>query len=163
MQRMGQEIFQGEQDKGQAQKQVDELNRQIVQAQQAQQRLAENAREKLHGLTEEIGKREQEISELTESIRAKDYQMAKVSVTEHLSREENKSFQEQMQRKDRQISDLQKELHDLRRKLDEVVMTRMSEGTAQLEIQHLKADNERLIGLLSQTKEFEQFEKLSTQ
>ena len=40
-------------------------------------------------------------------------------------------------------------------------MTRKSEGTALLEIQHYKADNERLVAMLSQTKEFEQFGRLA--
>lgn len=40
-------------------------------------------------------------------------------------------------------------------------MTRMSEGTALLEIDHFKADNERLVQMLSQTKEFQNFGKLA--
>ena len=40
-------------------------------------------------------------------------------------------------------------------------MTRKSEGTALLEIQHYKADNERLVAMLSQTKEFENFGRLA--
>lgn len=40
-------------------------------------------------------------------------------------------------------------------------MTRKSEGTALLEIQHYKADNERLVAMLSQTKEFESFGRLA--
>jgi len=34
---------------------------------------------------------------------------------------------------------------ETRRRLDEVVMTRKSEGTALLQIEHFKADNERLV------------------
>jgi hypothetical protein len=40
-------------------------------------------------------------------------------------------------------------------------MTRKSEGTALLEIEHYKADNERLVKMLSQTKEFQNFGKLA--
>lgn len=40
-------------------------------------------------------------------------------------------------------------------------MTRKSEGTALLEIEHFKADNERLVQMLAQTKEFEAFGKLA--
>jgi hypothetical protein len=40
-------------------------------------------------------------------------------------------------------------------------MTRKSEGTALLEIEHYKADNERLVQMLSLTKEFGAFGKLA--
>ena len=40
-------------------------------------------------------------------------------------------------------------------------MTRKSEGTALLEIEHFKADNERLVQMLAQTKEFSAFGKLA--
>jgi len=40
-------------------------------------------------------------------------------------------------------------LYETRKKLDEVVMTRKSEGTALLEIEHFKADNERLVQMLA--------------
>lgn len=40
-------------------------------------------------------------------------------------------------------------------------MTRKSEGTALLEIEHYKADNERLVQMLASTKEFSAFGKLA--
>ena len=63
----------------------------------------------------------------------------------HIESGEIKSQQDQLAKKDKQIQDLQKELDETRRRLDEVVMTRKSEGTALLEIEHYKADNERLV------------------
>jgi len=68
---------------------------------------------------------------------------------------------EQLAKKDRQIADLQADLAETRRRLDDVVMTRKSEGTALLEIEHFKADNERLVQMLAQTKEFAAFGKLA--
>lgn len=43
-------------------------------------------------------------------------------------------MKEELQKKDRIVNELQRELEDTRRKLDQVVMTRKSEGTALLEI-----------------------------
>lgn len=40
-------------------------------------------------------------------------------------------------------------------------MTRKSEGTALLNIEHYKTDNERLIAMLSQTEEFKNFGTLA--
>lgn len=41
--------------------------------------------------------------------------------------------------------------------LDEALLGRKSEGTALLQAEHFRQDNERLIKLLAQTKEFENF------
>ena len=60
-----------------------------------------------------------------------------------------------------EIEQLKQQLEETQRKLDEVVMTRKSEGTALLEIEHYKADNERLVQMLAQTKEFSAFGKLA--
>ena len=50
-----------------------------------------------------------------------------------------------IERQREEIEELKKRLEETQRKLDEVVMTRKSEGTALLEIEHYKADNERLV------------------
>ena len=49
----------------------------------------------------------------------------------------------------------------MRRQLDNVVITRKAEGTALLELEHYKMDNDRLISLLSQTDKFENFGKFA--
>jgi hypothetical protein len=68
-----------------------------------------------------------------------------MNVVNHLDSQELKTLNETIAKKDKQIFDLQTELAETRRRLDEVVMTRKSEGTALLEIEHFKADNERLV------------------
>lgn len=56
---------------------------------------------------------------------------------------------------------MREEVEKLKKGMDEVVMTRKAEGTALLEIEHYKVDNERLIQMLSSTKEFERFGELA--
>lgn len=87
--------------------------------------------------------------------------MAKIAVTEKNLRDEGRMQAEVLAQRDRQISELQRDLEETKRRLDEVVMMRKSEGTALLEIQHYKADNERLIAMLAQTKEFAHFGRLA--
>ena len=91
----------------------------------------------------------------------RDDTVAKIAVAEKNLREDARLQMEMLAAKDKQIASLQKELEEAKRRLDEVVMTRKSEGTALLEIQHYKADNERLIAMLSQTKEFAHFGRLA--
>lgn len=47
----------------------------------------------------------------------------------------------QTKNKDQLIKDLDQELRETKAKLDEVIRTRKSEGTALLEVDHLKLDN----------------------
>ena len=70
-------------------------------------------------------------------------------VVNHVDTREMRTMQDELDKKDALIGDLRRELEETRRRLDEVVMTRKSEGTALLEIEHFKADNERLIQMLA--------------
>lgn len=119
------------------------------------------ARAKLGQLQSDISAREAEIRRLSGDIARREGELAKMHVVNHVDVNEMRSQQDELERKDAQIADLKKELEETRRKLDEVVMTRKSEGTALLEIEHFKADNERLIQMLAQTKEFAEFGKLA--
>ena len=55
------------------------------------------------------------------------------------------------------MRELEEENKNLKANLDNVVITRKAEGTALLELEHYKLDNERLVGLLSKTEKFENF------
>lgn len=46
--------------------------------------------------------------------------------------------------------------------LDDTVLNRKSEGTALLQSEHYKADNQRLVKLLASTKEFANFGEFAT-
>ncbi|CDW83586.1 UNKNOWN [Stylonychia lemnae] len=143
-------------------RQADALAKQAEHAQMTQTKVQSEAQKKLFQLQNEINSRENEINKLSLNLREKDASLTKLVVTEKINRVENKEYRDLLQRKDQSIKQLQLELEDAKRKLDEIVMTRKSEGTALLEIHHYKADNERLIAMLSQTKEFENFGKLAS-
>ena len=140
-----------------AEKQVEQLGKQTKFCEMTQTKVQELAREKLGMLQVEINRREDDITQLRSQILMKDNHLSKLQVTEYLTREDNKTVQGVLAKKDRELEALQQELQDTRRKLDEVVMTRKAEGTALLQIEHYKADNERLVQMLAQTKEFANF------
>lgn len=76
-------------------------------------------------------------------------------------------FSSQLLEKDEIIKSLQTEVQDLKQQVSEVqgkkfvnpLAQRKSEGTALLEIEHIKADNDRLVKLLHKTKEYKNFGK----
>ena len=124
-------------------------------------RTREVARERLAVLQHEINRREDEIAQLHTQISRKDHSLARIQVSEELNREDNRSKGAMLGVKEREVEELRRELELTRRQLDEVVMTRKAEGTALLEIDHYKADNERLVQMLSKTQEFHNFGKLA--
>jgi hypothetical protein len=69
----------------------------------------------------------------------------------HVETREMRTMQDELDKKYALIGDLRSEIEETCRRLDEVVMTRKSEGTALLEIEHFKADNERMIQMLALT------------
>jgi chromosome segregation ATPase len=118
------------------------------------------ARDKLSILGGEIAVKESEISNLKDILRNKIDQVAKVEVTEQYERKENSDLHEEVERKNRTIQNMQRELDETKKKLDEVVMGRRAEGTTLLGIEHYKTDNERLLNMLASTKEFAEFGKI---
>jgi len=61
--------------------------------------------------------------------------------------------------KEEEIVKLKSEIQDLKQQLAEVQAARKSEGTALLEVEHIRADNDRLVKLLQKTKEYKGFGK----
>lgn len=59
--------------------------------------------------------------------------------------------------KDQEIRELKQKLFETQKQLDQVVLGRKSEGTALLQAEHYKLDNERLLKLLASTNEFKNF------
>ena len=64
--------------------------------------------------------------------------------------------------KDQLIADLKQKLFETQRELDQVVLSRKSEGTALLQVEHYKQDNDRLIKLLASTDKFKNFAEFAT-
>lgn len=112
-------------------------------------------------MSKEILYREDEISRLSKVITAKDSSLSHLQVAESWNREGNRQLDGTIRSKDQTIKELTRELEDVKKKLDEVVMQRKSEGTALLEVEHFKTDNQRLIKLLSQTEEYKNFGELA--
>jgi hypothetical protein len=94
-------------------------------------------------------------------LRNKIDHVAKVEVTEQYERRENADLHDEVERKNLTIKNMQIELDETKKKLDEVVMGRRAEGTTLLGIEHYKTDNERLLNMLASTKEFAEFGKIA--
>jgi hypothetical protein len=64
--------------------------------------------------------------------------------------------------KNEQITNLNQKLFQTQKMLDEAILERKSQGTALLQADHFRLDNERLIKLLASTKEYANFGEFAT-
>jgi len=78
-------------------------------------------------------------------------------VSDSLNKHQVKKLKASGDDKDQQITELKQKLFETQKMLDEALLTRKSEGTALLQVEHFKADNARLVKLLASTKEFANF------
>jgi hypothetical protein len=124
-------------------------------------KVQELARDKQAQMQSDIGAREDEIARIRREIGAREAELTKMHVVNHIESAQIQRDQGLIEGQRAQIEELKRELEETRRQLDTVVMTRKSEGTALLEIEHYKADNERLVSMLATTKEFSAFGKLA--
>lgn len=137
--------------------------------------LERKLKEQKEGHDDFIGKAQNKINDFQNEISSKEEELASMRARLHQKAEELKvaeigavTNQNKAQRvisdsnkKDQEISSLKQEIKQLKQELMESQATRKSEGTALLEIEHIKADNERLVKLLKGTKEYKQFGKFA--
>ena len=105
----------------------------------------------------EINSREDELAGLRARLhnKAEELKIAEIGmITNHTKALD--TFKE-LESKSSIAENLQKELARVKQELAEVQVTRKSEGKAILEIEHLRADNDRLVKLLKKTKEYKSF------
>ena len=141
----------------------------------AQQQL-DAAREELIKSKQLLRAREATISEQERTIRGLEDQAKQATLpaqyigaarevpshTAHfIERQQLEKLQQELRQKTLRIDELEAKLHTHQHTVDGLFLSKRSEGTLLLEIEHLKADNQRLVGLLKQTEEFKDFSELA--
>lgn len=124
--------------------------------------MADQTRERLHVLQREITYREQEVQDLRHKIKQKEMQTDAALVSDKLNRHNVAKLKGESDHKDQQIMELQDKLAECQRALDQMTLQRKSEGSALLQNEHYKLDNERLIKLLGSTEQYSNFAELAT-
>ena len=116
---------------------------------------------KFEGYQDEINAKEEEIAAMRARLhhKAEELKVAEIGALTNLNKAQ--VYNNHLQDKDQEISKLKDEIQELKQKLIETQATRKSEGTALLEIEHVKADNDRLIKLLQKTNEYKSFGKFA--
>lgn len=117
----------------------------------------EKSRAKVNTYQNEINYREREIKKLGLIVEDKENVVTQTAV-------DNDRMHRQVKSKDAQIADNNREIEALKTRvqgqeaeIDALKQRQRSEGTVFLELEHFKADNERLIKLLNSTPEYKEF------
>lgn len=108
-------------------------------------------------MQKEISYREDEIARLQNKVKDREHHVDAALVSNSITKNQVARLTVQADEKEQQIAELKKKLFDTQKLLDDALLGRKSEGTALLEAEHFRKDNERLIKLLAQTKEFANF------
>ena len=111
----------------------------------------------MNTLQKEISYREGEISDLQSKVREREVHCDAALVSDTLNKHNINHLESQVVDKDQQIVELKKKLFETQKMLDDAVLGRKSEGTALLQAEHFRQDNDRLVKLLASTKEFANF------
>lgn len=162
MQHLGEKLIQ----RDQASQKLDEMYRQLenklVNKDMQQRQILDQTSGHLNDLQKEITYRETEISQLRNKIKDREAHCDAALVSNALNKHSIKQMQDKAADTDQQVADLRQKLFDTQKALDEAVLDRKSQGTALLQAEHYKQDNDRLIKLLASTKEFANFGEFAT-
>ena len=90
--------------------------------------------------------------------REREADVAKIS--DAFSKQSADTMRAELDVKNQRIAVLEATLFETQKQLDEVVLSRKSEGTAQLQAEHYKVENERLLKMLADTDKYASFSQL---
>jgi hypothetical protein len=119
--------------------------------------VVDKSRFKVNSYQREIDVREEEIGRLKNQLMNKDDAIKVISVAQERFKQQTMELEEEVQRKAIMIRTMGTSIKDGEKAVDSLSLNRRAEGTALLEVEHLKADNARLVRLLKSTKEFKNF------
>lgn len=105
----------------------------------------------------EVDNKEEELASLRARLhnKAEELKVAEIGALTNHNRANN--FGIEMVEREEEVIQLKNEIQNLKQQLVEVQATRKSEGTALLEVEHIRADNDRLVKLLRKTEEYKSF------
>ena len=145
------------QDKMQVQNQAITLDKYLKEVHRDKDQFERDAVHRFDGLQREINYRESEITKLNTQLVIKERTVGQALVSDHLSKVNEQELSKEFQKKTKEAKTLEEQLREAHKRIDELVMQRKAEGTTQLQIEHYKQDNKRLIDLLSTTDKFKNF------
>ena len=108
-------------------------------------------------LQREISFRQAEIGKLKSEISQRQGETASANVASNANLQRTSDLEHSLLAKENLIRQKDNDLVRIKSDYDKMLMTRLSEGTAQMQIEAYRTENQKLLGMLAQTKEFKHF------
>jgi hypothetical protein len=137
------------------------LNSRINDLLSGNKNLNEKCRTKFDVLNRELEERDTQMEKILSQLKAKDETIKYYSVNNEQTIRSQNIYKEELDNSKGMNKNLEEKIRSLERTIDELYVTRKSESTLLLEIEHLKDDNVRLLQMLKTTDEYKDFAYLA--
>jgi len=123
----------------------------------SQKEIIERSRESNLALINELEEKNKEIQRLKGLTMDRGEKLSMVTVSHSQASSKIERLEDEVELKNREINFLKKELDEAQKTIHQLQQIKKSEGLAIVEIEHLKADVQRLVKMLKTTKEYSEF------
>lgn len=119
--------------------------------------MLDRTRDSNQALINELEDKKREIERLKLMVRERADKLSVVSVSYEQTADKISRYESDIQSKNQEISDLKRRLEEASKSHADLKQVKESEGLASLEIEHLRADVQRLVKMLKSTAEYKDF------
>jgi hypothetical protein len=137
------------------------LNSRINELVHGNKNLNEKCRTKFDVLNRELEEKEDQMENFLAQLKAKDETIKYYSVNNEQTIRSQNIYKDELDNAKLLNKTLEEKIRSLEKTIDELYVTRKSESTLLLEIEHLKDDNVRLLQMLKTTEEYKDFAYLA--
>jgi len=137
------------------------LNSRINELVHGNKNINEKCRTKFDVLNRELEEKEDQMEKFLAQLKAKDETIKYYSVNNEQTIRSQNIYKDELDNLKLLNKSLEEKIRSLEKTIDELYVTRKSESTLLLEIEHLKDDNVRLLQMLKTTEEYKDFAYLA--
>lgn len=138
--------------------QIEELSKQVAEAGARQSEAAEKWKLKLAQKEGEVDIREAEINRIKRLLEGRDNEVLHLNTQLSIAHDRIKDIEDELEMKSGENNRLRRQCADTEAAMQDLYKSRKGPGSLAIEIDSLKADNERLIALLRRTSEYSDFD-----
>jgi len=137
--------------------QLNRLTNQYENLNLSQKEVIERSRESNLALINELEEKNRELQNLRDLCKTRVDKLSVVTVSHGQASSKIDRLEDEVEDKNREIAFLKSELEEAKKTINDLQQVKKSEGIAMLEIEHLKADVQRLVKMLKTTQEYNEF------
>lgn len=140
--------------------QIEEMGRKLDNVANEQREMFEKSKYKVQQYQNEIDLREQDIQKLRKEGEQKDDDIKMYELRLKQMNERMTDIEEELELKSGENNRLRNQVGDLEKSVQDLYGSRKGEGSIHVELNNMKADNEKLINLLKQTGEYQDLDNV---